>query len=176
MGVGHGLCSRPVFLNQWHFGGVPPPGWRSPVEIHRSQIVREIDRLAAEPQCLATFDVRPEDGGTLHKLADAPRSRPRGRSADSLHHMKAVGVGRTVNVDHGERAQTPDPHSVDHEYIALVMADGIAVPRRCHLRRMPQGPEKATASGCGPQRRSLWCTNTAASPGQAVSDPVAITG
>ena len=54
----------------------------------------------------------------------------------ALHHMKAVGVGRTVNVDHGERAQTPDPPSVDDEYIALVMADGIAVPRRCHLRRM----------------------------------------
>src|SRR6516164_9683108 len=54
----------------------------------------------------------------------------------TLHDMEAVGVGGAVNVDHGEWAQTPDPHSVDYEHIALVMADGIAIPGRYHLRRM----------------------------------------
>ena len=49
----------------------------APLPVHRSQIVLEIDRLATEPQSLAAFDVRTENGGTLHKLTSPLRKKVR---------------------------------------------------------------------------------------------------
>ncbi len=40
-----------------------------------------------------------------------------------------------VHVDHGKRPPL-DPDGVDHQRIAFIMADGIPIPGRRHLRRM----------------------------------------
>ena len=43
--------------------------------------------------------------------------------------------GRAVKVHHGKRSDL-DSHRIDHQRIAFVMADGIPIPGRRHLRRM----------------------------------------
>ncbi len=40
-----------------------------------------------------------------------------------------------VQIDHGERPDL-DPHGVDHQGIAFVMANGISIPGWCHVHGM----------------------------------------
>ena len=47
--------------------------------------------------------------------------------------MQLLGIGRAEQVDHGIGAIGPDPHGVDHERVAFVMTDRIAVPGWRHL-------------------------------------------
>jgi hypothetical protein len=50
--------------------------------------------------------------------------------------MQLLGVRRAKQVDHGKRTIGPNADGVDHQRVAFVMADGIAMPRWPHLRRM----------------------------------------
>ena len=50
--------------------------------------------------------------------------------------MQLAGIRRAEQVDHGKRPICPDADRVNHQRIAFIMADRIAVPRRRHLRRV----------------------------------------
>src|SRR5258708_31334873 len=56
----------------------------------------------------------------------------------ALGHMQSVGEGRAIHVEHGKRSLL-DRDRVDHQRVAFIAADGIAVPRgswMCGVRRV----------------------------------------
>ena len=50
--------------------------------------------------------------------------------------MQSLRERRAVHVDHGKRPVSLNPHRIDHEHVAFVMADGVAIPGRRYARRM----------------------------------------
>src|SRR5580700_2929814 len=49
--------------------------------------------------------------------------------------VKGFSVGRAEPVDHGKPSDL-DAHGIYHQFVALIMANGIPIPRRRHLRWM----------------------------------------
>src|SRR6266550_720296 len=50
--------------------------------------------------------------------------------------MQSLRERRAVHVDHGKRPVSLNPHRIDDECVAFVMADGVAIPGRPYARRM----------------------------------------
>src|SRR5260370_109159 len=54
----------------------------------------------------------------------------------AFHHVQLFGVRRAEQINHGIRPVGLDPHRVDDQRVAFVMADRVPVPRRRQLRGM----------------------------------------
>jgi hypothetical protein len=60
----------------------------------------------------------------------------------ALDDVQLVAIGRTEQVDHPIIAVGLDGDGLDHQRVALVMADGISVPGGLHRRRMGRFTKK----------------------------------